>query len=872
MLNAIVKSIEESFPKMKNFPFALIRVPLNNLEQALTVSHSENDSHLFKSGVLLASPDLSEELSRKRKSSDKKDLRSQISRDRYWIRSCTRSTPFSTFAGVFAADIEQASTEVTLDHRSGHRMCVRLDMNVLCLLVAKLSKIPEILKQVKYYPNSSIYDHTGNTYRYIEYSETDKGRAYNLTAVHKQDYLQKILSLSEKGLTLGQLAYMLQAFEEVELKEAEIYVEQLIESQILVSEIDPIVTGGDPLGKLLNVLSKFSDIGDHVKSITKLKHLLDKTDLSEISILKIKDSINELLDVEYGVIKDYLQVDMLNAPSRACLSQKDMSTIVQQATELMVLSREFDSSLLKKFKEDFHKRYGDACIPLNAALDPDTGIGYAATDTATQIGLKFRPGAYKETTAIPAPLKLDLVAKFVIEKYIQFLKDGGNEIVITDNDILRLKKQTDKRKFASSMYLMGNLLEKKNGTGDPGFKFNLSLFGGPSAANLLGRFALHDKRIRTISHEITEKEESSDPDVIYAEIVHLPQARQGNVILRPAFRKYEIPYLGQSGVCRENQIELKDLYVCIEGDEVILLSSKLQKRVIPRLSCAHNFRIDSLPMYRFLCDLQYQGLSYPNVWDWSILAEKQFLPRVIYKDIIVRRAQWIIDPRLITENTTKKDLTTSVVINILKKFNLPTEFCIVEGDNELYINTSTDCGLRLLSDELTKKRRVVIKEWIYQDSSSYVRDMEGRPHANEIVIPVFDENVKVRRQNINHLFQNTRAHFFTSSTWLYFKVYCSVAKAQELLSNVIKVFVTEGIHSGSFEKFFFIRYADPEPHLRLRFFNTNIELQTTVAKNLLAKLEPFYADGSIANVVIDTYNRETRRYNSLLIEEAVTGK
>ena len=50
-------------------------------------------------------------------------------------------------------------------------------------------------------------------------------------------------------------------------------------------------------------------------------------------------------------------------------------------------------------------------------------------------------------------------------------------------------------------------------------------------------------------------EEALQPDAVFAEVVHLPEnGRTGNVILRPALRAYEIPYLGQSGVPAERQI------------------------------------------------------------------------------------------------------------------------------------------------------------------------------------------------------------------------------------------------------------------------------------------------------------------------------
>ena len=64
--------------------------------------------------------------------------------------------------------------------------------------------------------------------------------------------------------------------------------------------------------------------------------------------------------------------------------------------------------------------------------------------------------------------------------------------------------------------------------------------------------------------EITEKESQMNPDIIFAEIVHLPQYRIGNVSLRPILRPYEITYLTRPGVSEDFEITLSDLFISIK--------------------------------------------------------------------------------------------------------------------------------------------------------------------------------------------------------------------------------------------------------------------------------------------------------------------
>src|SRR6185295_7783108 len=96
-------------------------------------------------------------------------------------------------------------------------------------------------------------------------------------------------------------------------------------------------------------------------------------------------------------------------------------------------------------------------------------------------------------------------------------------------------------------------------------------------------------------------------EAVFAEIVHLPEGRIGNIAARPVLRAYEIPYLGCSGAALDRQIPVTDLRVAVRGGRVRLRSERLGREVIPRLTCAHNFSRRSLGLYRFLCALQLEG-------------------------------------------------------------------------------------------------------------------------------------------------------------------------------------------------------------------------------------------------------------------------
>lgn len=68
------------------------------------------------------------------------------------------------------------------------------------------------------------------------------------------------------------------------------------------------------------------------------------------------------------------------------------------------------------------------------------------------------------------------------------------------------------------------------------------------------------------------------------------------------------------------------------------------------------------------------------------------------------------------------------------------------------------------------------------------------------------------------------------------------------------------MHSDASDQWFFIRYSDPDWHLRLRFHGDPKRLQSTVVPLLQETVMPLMADGQVRCLQYDTYYREIDRY------------
>lgn len=99
--------------------------------------------------------------------------------------------------------------------------------------------------------------------------------------------------------------------------------------------------------------------------------------------------------------------------------------------------------------------------------------------------------------------------------------------------------------------------------------------------------------------------------------------------------------------------------------------------------------------------------------------------------------------------------------------------------------------------------------------------------------------------------------FLPGDTWFYIKIYCGNVFGNQLLSDILYTILEKSKSSYNAKKWFFIRYSDPQPHIRLRF---EIKDFTPLLKDITYCLVKYEQQGVIWNMEISTYRRELERY------------
>jgi thiopeptide-type bacteriocin biosynthesis protein len=826
---------------------------------------------LASEALYIASPDLHGQLQlwlENKIVNPEKKKRTELSLIKYMIRMCTRCTPYGLFASCTAGNFSDA-TEIILTDKKSIQRHGRLDMDYVCELHSHLLKQKEICDQLLFYPNTALY-RLGDQWRYVEHRfHKETGRSYHIVEVDNSIHIEKIFLAAKEGKTVAGLANAI-ADDGVSVEEATEFIHELINNQLLINELDPSVTGEEYFSVVLRKLKTLQHTEKYVEKLEKVFEKFNQLKNSDGEAKKFiyTEIVQELQQLEVPLhIKTLIQVDSYR-PSSCTINKKLEDELLKGISLLQLLTS--DNSIkdsFADFKTAFINRYEGQWVPLAEVLDTESGIGYGRFATS---GMEESPLIDKlpigKGIASNSEQRHTDTESFKWQLYHQAISEHKTEVTIDDSLIEKLSaKEHSVAGLPDSISIMIKINASSPEDVDEGnYTIAMQPPTGPSGGNLLGRFCHLHPDIEKLTRSLLEVEEAHRPDAIFAEIVHLSESRIGNILMRPLLRQYEIPYLCGTTLAKRFQIPVSDLLLGIETNKVVLRSKRLNKEIIPRLTTAHNFSLTTLPVYQFLCDLQFQKIRSIG-WQWGVLDSQSFLPRVSYGKFILSKARWILTKEELKNLDHKNDETLiQQFIGLRKQKNLPDYVLLSQGDNELLLHLENIFCLKLLLAEVNKSETVILTESLDTPGSGWIKSPDGH-HAGEFIFtfsrkktnPVSKPIVRselVKEKTINRFFP-------VGSEWLYAKIYCGTKTAEKLLANVLKPFTEDLLSEKIIDKFFFIRYHDTGPHIRIRFHNSSKkDFWKEVLSRLQNILQPYFENHLVHNLQFETYRREVERY------------
>ncbi|MCY0970811.1 lantibiotic dehydratase family protein [Chryseobacterium wangxinyae] len=693
----------------------------------------------FREALYVGSKDLYQELD-KAIANNSVNEKLLFSLTKYFLRSKTRCTPFGLFSNFFLGTIGD-NTKILLKNTSESEKHVRVDMEVVSILIDYLLSCEDIYMNVKFMPNNTIYS-IGNISFYIESQTKNKNeKEYYKSTFEESSYISSILEYTKGGKLINEISEFLYKEYEIDNEEAENFILELIKNKILCSELEVSTIDINPFATLIGRIKNFEKIRNtNIQQFIKEGELLInfysiKNENIRIEDIKKFEKIFSKLDFTFNNV---FQIDLNGKAKINELSKKTVQN-ANKAIEVLNLFSNCENNTFKEFKEAFHKKYEDQEISLLAILDDDLDLGYPVQQRKLLSPfLDEISFPVKKTNKYKLLYQKDI---FLLRKLSQFFLETQDtnikELTIDDTDLSFLKSINDEtQSYPNTLSALAEVYHTEN---EEEYLY-VNMFSA-SATNLLGRFSSADKEIENYIKEIYSKEkEIIGDDAIMAEIVHLPKYREGNVILRPSFDTYEIPILSQSLLPNKRQIQLNDLYLSIKKNRLVIRSKKLNKYILPKLSSAHNYmNPQNLSLYRFLSDFQYQDVKKNIYFDWGPIAEGFiFLPRVVYKNVILSKATWNLrdeDLKLLYSYSSDRELNKKIHF-WRKKNRIPLQFVLKEFDNKLFVNTQNVFIFKMFLNTVKNFKRITLEE-IIDNKHLIVKDTNGNSFTNEIILSFY---------------------------------------------------------------------------------------------------------------------------------------
>ncbi len=247
------------------------------------------------------------------------------------------------------------------------------------------------------------------------------------------------------------------------------------------------------------------------------------------------------------------------------------------------------------------------------------------------------------------------------------------------------------------------------------------------------------------------------------------------------------------------QRTVQDLAVTGDGQRLWLVSKVTGRPVEPLLLNSVLLPALQQPLMRFLTEIWTAWTAPCSRFDWGHASSLPFLPRVRHGRSIVHPARWIIDREALPARTATWPQWRDAWQHHREQLRLPRE--VLEGDDDVRLQLDLDepAHLAILRSQLSRQARIMITEapgpagWI-----------GGRPA--EIVLTL--TRTQPARPARPARPASTVEYHPGQGRWLEAHLH---GRTDDILADLA---TRPGDHLPS--GWWFVRYPDPAPHLRLR--------------------------------------------------------
>ncbi|MEU1779093.1 lantibiotic dehydratase [Streptomyces abikoensis] len=799
---------------------------------------------VLREAVEIASESLADSLDRIEKGtlpSRKRLLRIAASLTKYALRISGRPTPFGTFAAVGTAEI---GPEPLVRVGTGHRKAVRPDAGWLSAVSMEgiaacrpLSGFRVALNDLCFVRGDRLHapwvparEAGATAFEHLSLPLTPAVRLIckaTKSPVAVDELIEDVLrSLGPDAPSAGTIEHV---------------VERMITGTLLVTSVVPATATVAGLERLPGPESGARELA--MSEIAKFA----ETRVGEgTSRLRSAVSAMRALHERPGTL---LQVDLMadisvRIPADVLAGLEDFATAMWRLSAPSTAAGEFDA-----YRESFQTTYGiNSPVPLERLLDP-----------SSPLGLPEHYGKDPEGAGHTRSARDVLVSEVLADS----LLNGMREVILDDELIRRFERsaadgegtKTVQRSHSAppSLELCVKILAPDvQALKDGRFRLALSGYtGSRTPGSAAGRFA----DMLGIADALRRlNAEAADDGPVHAQLCFAPSSSAArNVSQVPPLLDHQLPVGVFAERDRPDVLNWRDLAVVATIGGLRLVSTKDGREVIAVSPSAVNTENAAPPLVRFLVDISESGKAPWQPWNWGGLAQMPALPRVRYGKVIVSPARWKPAAELLRDELPWPAWERALG-EWREKFRVPRHVQAAVRDEAFPLDLEHPVHRRLLRQQLNR-RDVLIQEDLATDPSAYGW-FAG--HAHEVVVPLVRDTRVTRPAPVLISSQPLPTPHSPGGEWLYAKVYGPVDCQDSVLAQYLPSLVNQV--AGDVDRWFYIRYQDPEDHIRLRLHGDPGRLHGRVLPELRDLLEELRRKRLVRNYVLDSYTPESHRY------------
>ncbi|MFE0102862.1 lantibiotic dehydratase [Streptomyces sp. NPDC059009] len=809
-------------------------------EQLATAGETALADPVFREALLLASPSLfeaAERLARREISTTREARRTLLSLLRYHLRMAGRAVPFGLFAGV--APVAEGPTAVSVG--SSHRKSVRPDASWLRNFLTSMEKDPAVSAGLRARTNPLA---VVRGERLTLPRQGDR----EATSIRHTKAVATALAEAQSPLALPDLAARIHdAFPRQPHDVAERLVHSLVTHGFLVTDLHPPMRAVSPLDDVLERLERAAPQSAAVGALRSVRESIAEYAAAEPGRepekpREIARRMRQLHDSAHP-----LHVDV--AADASIALPRSVSTEVETAAGVLwgITPHAEWFPGLEDYLQRFLERYGTTqLVPLAELLDPERGLGPVGTSS---------PIGTSDATARPAR-STPLRDKALAELAATAVRDGLPEVLL-DRERLRQLAVPGKESPPLTMDVTVTLQASSPQAVDAGdFRVVLGT-GSHQAGAVNGRFShlLGEPVAAHCRHEAHRRDPRA-PHAVRVALDFHPRMPRGGNLTRTGAAAMPTVHIGTFHDDAPDQLGVDDLHIGAHQDRLYAYSASLGREVLPaRLDMLNDER--ELPAVRLLQAIGGAGRTALHAWSWGPVAELPRLPRVRHGRTIVSPARWN-SAFLLPAAGTWQDWRTQVDA-WRAAWSVPDRLSVGNGDRRLTLDLRKAMHLRLLREELRRNPHTTLHEAIgaTPDSSGWT----GHPtHACELTFSLHSDGpAPVRTHHGSYPLRDTGTRSYPpGSAWLSAKLYASPARHDEILTRCLPLLLRD--LPESMDLWYFLRYADPDPHLRLRFHARPDVLTREALPGIGAWAADLRGQGLARSLVLDEYRPETARY------------